>query len=100
MKTNKHNNFYMGQKIESSVILMCLKAQTISDGTFYISRQVARRERFSRLRTVRHKKVFTKYVSSFILTGKAKAINWIAINLMLQYSDMFLEGCRMTNFAP
>jgi len=90
----------MGQKIESSVILVCLKAQTISDGTFYISRQVARRESISRLRTLRHMKSFPKHASNAVFTGKAKAINWIAINLMLQYSDMFLEGCRMTNVVP
>jgi len=41
-----------------------------------------------------------KHVYSAVFTGKAKATNWIAINLMLKYSDMFLEGCRMTNVAP
>jgi hypothetical protein len=45
-------------------------------------------------------KAFPKHVSSAVFTGKAKTINWIAINLMLKYSDMFLEGCRMTNVAP
>jgi hypothetical protein len=71
----------------------------MTHGTFNISRQVARRERISRLRTFRHKKVFTKYVSSVVFTGKAKAINWIVLNLMLNYSDVLLEGCRMTDFA-
>jgi len=99
VKTNKHNNFYMGQKIEVSVILVCLKAQTITDGTFNISRQVAHREKISRLRTIRHKEGFTKYVSSVVFTGKAKAINWIVLNLRLNYSYMLLKGCRMTNFA-
>jgi hypothetical protein len=45
-------------------------------------------------------KSFPKHASNAVFTGKAKAINWIAINLMLQYSDMFLAGCRMTNVAP
>ena len=53
-RTNKHNNIYMGQKIEIFVILVCLKAQTIIDGTFYISRQMARRERISGFRTIKH----------------------------------------------
>jgi hypothetical protein len=99
VKTNKHN-FYMGQKIESSVILVCLMAQTISDGTFYIFRQVARRERISRLRTLRYMKSFPKHASNAVFTGKVKTINWIAINLMLKYSDIFLAGCRMTNVVP
>jgi len=90
----------MGQKIESYVIFVCLKAQTITDRTFDISRQVARRERISRLRALRHKKDFPKYVSSAVFTGKPKIIYWIAVNLTLTYSDMFLEGCRMTNVAP
>ena len=58
MRTNKHNNIYMGQKIESSVILVCLKAQTISDGAFNISRQVARREGIFSIWTLRHRKLF------------------------------------------
>jgi hypothetical protein len=49
-----NTNFYLELEIESSVILACLKAQTISDWTFYISRQVASRERISRLRTIKH----------------------------------------------
>jgi hypothetical protein len=89
----------MGQKIESTVILVCLKDQTISDRTLNISRQVASKERISRLPTFRHQKAFTKYVWSVIFTGKAKSIDWSAINLMLKYFDMFLEGCRMTNVA-
>jgi hypothetical protein len=79
---------------------VCLKAQTISDETFYISLQVARRERIFRLRTLRHRKAFTKYVSSVVFVGKAKAINWFAINLMLKYSDMFLECCKISNVTP
>jgi len=90
----------MGQKIESSVIFVCLKAQTVTDGTFNISHQMSRGERISRLRVLRHMKAFPKYVSSAVFTGKAKTINWIAINLKLKYSDMFLESCRMTNVAP
>jgi len=53
-----------------------------------------------RFRRLRHKKTFTKYFSGAVFTGKAKTINWIAINLMLKYSDMFLEGCRKTKVAP
>jgi len=79
VKTNKHNNFYMGQKIESSVILVSLKAETIIDGTFNISRQVFRAERISRLRTLRHMKAFPKYVSSTVFAGKGKTINWVGI---------------------
>jgi len=90
----------MGQQIEGSVILVCLKAQTITDGTFNISRQVCRSERISRLRTHRHLKAFPQYVFSAVFTGKAKTINWIAFNRSLKYSDMFLEGCRMTNVSP
>jgi hypothetical protein len=44
----------MGQNIGSSVILVCLMVQTVSDETINISRQVPRRERNSRLRTLRH----------------------------------------------
>jgi hypothetical protein len=90
----------MGQKIQSSVILVCLKAQTISDGTFNISCQVSRTERISRLRTLKHMKGSPKHVSSAVFTGKAKTVYCIAINLMLKYSDMFLEGCRMANATP
>ena len=89
----------MGQKVESSVILVCLKAQTITDGTFNISRQVGRTERISSLRTLRHKKAFPKYVSSAVFTGKAKIMYWIAAYHKLKYSDMFLESCRITNIS-
>jgi len=41
-----------------------------------------------------------KHVSSTFYKGKAETVKWISIKLMLKYSDLLVEVCRMVNIAP
>ena len=43
--------------------------------------------------------VLHKRVSSSIYTGKAEAVKWFGIKIMLKYSDLFEEGRRVVNIA-